>query len=248
MTPSSVSGLEPPNEEADAPDQMGTTGDMRTGTVVAAVSMGVGALLCFVLAAGFAGGRPGDSAQMSQELFALQERIRVAEAKTVALPGAEDADRGLVAALSASGQVAKLQNDYRYLTPHVAASGGDVDFDASLSGRRNLVPYFAPSVDQARLAPWYLLAGDKDVASGIGTPMSFDSGFEWVAQVPYAITDDSSVEVTWLALETRTGQGETPALLAWASAHYDMHRRTFSGVTTGTTATGEALRLEVTGS
>ncbi|MFI1408698.1 hypothetical protein ACH4Y0_01975 [Streptomyces sp. NPDC020707] len=164
--------------------------------------------------------------------------------KTAALPKADDAERGLTAALTAAGQVAKMQNDYRYLTPSVAADGGTLDTATSQSTLRNLIPYFAPSVHQADLGPRYLLAGDKDVAAGVGTPMGFSSGFEWVAQVPYLV-NDSTITVTWLAMETRTGAGERPVVLAWARADYDQVRKAFVNIQTGATATGEALRQEV---
>ncbi|WP_340375750.1 hypothetical protein U5640_11765 [Streptomyces sp. SS7] len=179
------------------------------------------------------------------EISSLQEQIRIAEAKTAALPKADDAERGLTAALTAAGEVAKLQNNYRYLTPSVAADGGMLDTATSQSTLRNLIPYFAPSVHQSNLGPWYLLASDKDVAAGVGIPMSFNSGFEWVAQVPYLVNDDSTITVTWLAMETRTGAGEKPAVLAWARADYDLVRKAFVNIQTGTTATGEALKQEV---
>ncbi|MFF3128668.1 hypothetical protein ACFVRD_41885 [Streptomyces sp. NPDC057908] len=233
-------------ECADAPEQTELTDGLRTPTLVAGVSMGVAALLCFVLSAGFSGGQTTVSDEAAQEVSSLQEQIRTVEAKTVALPKADDTERGLTGALTSAGQVAKLQNDYRYLTPGVAASGGKLDAAASQSTLRNLIPYFAPSVHQSDLGPWYLLASDKDVAAGVGIPMSFDSGFEWVAQVPYLVNNDSTITVTWLAMETRTGKGEKPAVLAWARADYGLVRKAFSNVQTGTTATGEALRQEVT--
>lgn len=98
---------------------------------------------------------------------------------------------------------------------------------------------------QADLGPWYLLASDKGVASGVGIPMSFNSGFEWITQVPYLVNDDSTVTVTWLAMETRTGAGEKPAVLAWARADFGLVRKAFVSIQTGTTATGEALKQEV---
>ncbi|WP_405824636.1 hypothetical protein OG705_30255 [Streptomyces sp. NBC_00838] len=182
------------------------------------------------------------------EISSLRERIRTTEAKTAALPRADDATRGLAAARTAAGQVAKLQNDYRYLTPGVAADGGTLAAAKSQPTLRNLIPYFAPSVHQTDLGPWYLLASDKDVAAGVGIPMSFNSGFEWVAEVPYLVNDDSTVSVTWLAMETRTvrkGAGERPAVLAWARTDYDLVRKAFVNLQTGRTATGEALKQKV---
>lgn len=235
-------------EGADTPEQTDPAGGLRKRTLVAGVSMGVGALLCLVLSVGFSGGQGAVSDTAAPEISSLQEQTRITEAKTAALPNADDAERGLTAALTAAGQVAKLQNDYRYLTPSVAADGGKLDTATSRSTLRNLIPYFAPSVHQADLGPWYLLASDKDVAAGIGIPMSFNSGFEWIAQVPYLVNDDGTVTVTWLAMETRTGAGEKPAVLAWARAEHGLVRKTFVNIQTGTTATGEALKQEATAS
>ncbi|MEU0030653.1 hypothetical protein [Streptomyces sp. NPDC006335] len=232
-------------EAADTPEQTEPASGLRKRTLVAGVSMGVGALLCFVLSAGFSGGQSAVSDTSAPEISSLQEQIRITEAKTAALPKADDAERGLTAALAAAGQVAKLQNDYRYLTPSVAADGGSLDTATSEATLRNLIPYFAPSVHQADLGPWYLLASDKDVAAGVGIPMSFNSGFEWIAQVPYLVNDDSTITMTWLAMETRTGAGERPAVLAWARAHWDLVRKAFVKIQTGTTATGEALKQEM---
>ncbi|MFF8914180.1 hypothetical protein ACF08M_12850 [Streptomyces sp. NPDC015032] len=232
-------------EGAEAPEQAEPTGGLRKRTLVAGVSMGAGALLCFVLSAGFSGGQGAVSDTAAPEISALREQIRTAEAKTASLPKADDAERGLTAALTAAGQVAKLQNNYRFLTPGVAAAGGRLDAATSQSTLRNLIPYFAPSVPQAELESWYLLASDKAVPAGVGIPMGFDSGFEWVAQVPYLVNDDSTITVTWLAVETRTGAGQKPAVLAWARADYDLVRKAFMNIQTGTTATGEALKQEV---
>ncbi|WP_030559180.1 hypothetical protein [Streptomyces aureocirculatus] len=230
---------------ADTPGQTEPAGGLRKRTLAAGVSMGVGALLCFALSAGFSGGHSAVADTTAPEISSLQEQIRITEAKTATLPKADDAERGLTAAQTAAGQVAKLQNDYRYLTPSVAADGGTLDTATSQSTLHNLIPYFAPSVHQADLGPWYLLARDKDVAAGVGIPMSFNSGFKWVAQVPYLVNDDSTITVTWLAMETRTGAGERPAVLAWARADYDLVRKAFVKLRTGTTATGEALKQEV---
>ncbi|MEV0412429.1 hypothetical protein AB0I68_16895 [Streptomyces sp. NPDC050448] len=232
-------------EGADTPERMEPAGRLRKPTLAAGLSMGVGALLCFVLSAGISDGQSAVRGTAAPEVSSLQEQIRITEAKTAALPKADDAERGLTAALTAAGQVAKLQNDYRYLTPNLAANGGKLDPATSQSTLRNLIPYFAPSVHQGDLGPWYLLAGDKDVPAGVGIPMSFDSGFEWAGQVPYLVNDDGTIAVTWLAMETRTGAGEKPAVLAWARADYDLVRNAFVNIQTGTTATGEALEQKV---
>jgi hypothetical protein len=240
-----VASSAPSQQRADTHGQTERAGVLRKRTLVAGVSMGVGALLCFVLSAGFSGGQSAMRDTAVPEISSLQEQIRITEAKVAVLPKADDAERGLTAALTAAGQVAKLQNDYRYLTPGVAADSGTLDTATSQPTLRNLIPYFTPSVHQANLGPWYLLASDKDVAVGIGIPMSFNSGFEWVAQVPYLVNDDSTITVTWLAMETRTGTGEKPAVLAWARADYDLVRKAFVHIQTGTTVTGEALEQEV---
>ncbi|MFD8609385.1 hypothetical protein [Streptomyces sp. NPDC059631] len=208
-------------------------------------SQGVGALPCFVSSAGFSGGHSAVSHRAAPEIASLQEQIRITEAKTAAVPKTGDAEHGLTAALTAAGQVAKLQNDYRYVTPSVAADGGTLEAAASQSTLRNLIPYFTPPVHQADLGPWYLLASDKDVAAGVGIPMSFSPGFEWVAQVPYLVNDDSTITGTWPAIKTRTGTGERLAVLAWADADYGLVREAFVNIQTGTTATGETLEQEV---
>ncbi|MEU7315493.1 hypothetical protein [Streptomyces sp. NPDC007083] len=218
---------------------------MSRGAAVGGVSMGAAALLCFVLAAGFSGGEAGERKETAQDMFSLREQIKRAEAQAEALPEPKDADRGLVTAQSSAEEIAKLQNDYRHLSSDVAEAGGVIDEAAALSTRRNLTPFFAPSVDQSALDPWYLLASDTDTPEAVGIPLSFDSGFEWVAQRPYGVNADSTVTVTWLAVETRPGKDQTPAVLAWARADYDMTRKAFANVKTGTTATGEALRLKV---
>ena len=61
------------------------------------------------------------------------------------------------------------------------------------------------------------LASDKDIPSGVGSPVSFDSGFTWVAQRPYTINDDGTARVTWLAVETRPAAGQTAAVLGFLS-------------------------------
>lgn len=220
---------------------------MSRRAAIGGVGMGAAALLCFVLGAGLSGGEATISDRTATEVFALQEWVKAAQTKEESLPAAKDAERGLVLAQTSADAVAQLQNDYRHLAPEVAAAGGKLDGSSASTTQRNLVPYFAPSVDQSSLQPWFLLASDKDVPAGVGIPMSFDSGFEWVAQRPYLIDADSRVRVTWLAVETHPAEGQTPAVLAWARADYDLTRKTLFDVRSGTTATGEALRLEVKG-
>ncbi|WP_424863106.1 hypothetical protein [Streptomyces sp. MMS24-I29] len=230
----------------DAGKQPGAAGALMSRTAaIGGVAMGAAALLCFVLATGFSGDETPVSDETSRQVFSLREQIRLAEAKAAALPDAKDAERALVMAQTSAGQVAALQNDYRNLAPRVAAADGRLGSDAMMTTRRNLIPYFAPSVGRDSLAPWYLLASDKDVPEGIGIPMSFDSGFHWSAQMPFTVNDDGTVPVTWLAVETQPAAEQTPVVLAWARADYDTTRKTFMNLETGITATGEELRLEV---
>ncbi|NEA20725.1 hypothetical protein [Streptomyces halstedii] len=57
--------------------------------------------------------------------------------------------------------------------------------------------------------------GRLDTApAGVGIPVSFNSGFKWLVQVPQLVNDDSTVTVTWLATETRTSAGKKLAVLA----------------------------------
>jgi hypothetical protein len=240
------SGAEPAPEDADAGDRPEGAGVlMSRRAALAGVSMGAAALLCFVLAAGFSGNGSAASGETAQEVSALRKQIQLAREKADGLPAPKDAERGLVTAQESADQIAQLQNDYRYLTPSVAAAGGKLDANATSSTRRNLVPYFVPSVNQSALGPWYLLAGDKDIPSGAGNPMSFASGFTWVAQRPYTINDDGTARVTWLAVDTRPAAGQAAAVFAWARATFDLTRKTFLSVETGATTAGEAMRLEV---
>ncbi|MFB7917087.1 hypothetical protein [Streptomyces sp. NPDC056061] len=84
--------------------------------------------------------------------------------------------------------------------PGVAAASGKLDADT--------------------LAPWYLLASDKDVSDGIGIPTSFRSGFERAVQRPYTINGDTTVRVMWLVVDTRPTAGQTRAVQAWARTDY----------------------------
>lgn len=213
--------------------------------IIAGVAMVAVALLCFVLAAGFSGGGSSVSDETAQKVYSLNKQIQLVKTKTEAMPNAKDADRGLVGALESATKVAQLQNDYRYLAPAVDKADGRLNSSLTLSTRRNLIPYFAPTVDQSDLGPWYLLDSDKDLPVGVGIPMSFRSGFTWVAQTPYAINEDSTISVSWLAVAEHTPDDAAPQVLAWASADYDITQKTFSNVRTGTTATGDGLRLEV---
>lgn len=217
---------------------------MSPRAAISGVVMGAAALLCFFIGAGFSG--PGNvSKATAQQVSTLREQIKAVETKDEALPSAKDADRGLTDAQISADQVARFQNDYRSLTPAVAAAGGTID-DAKASGiRRNLVPYFAPTVDQASMQPWYLLAADKDVKPGASVPMSFRSGFEWVAQRPYLISENSNIEVTWLAMQNFGPEDQPRAVLAWVRADFELRTKTFSNLRSGTTTTGEALRQEV---
>ncbi|WP_181273680.1 hypothetical protein [Brevibacterium oceani] len=219
---------------------------MSPRAAISGVGMIALAAICFVVSSVLGGGDVSVSEETERTAFELKTRVTEAEVKADSLPEVDDAEASLSRVQVAANQVADLQNDYRLLTPASAASGS-LDEDAVQSSLRTLIPLFAPGTDQAELRPWYLLAADADVPAGTGLPMGFDSGFRWEAQVPYGIEPDSTIEVTWLAVQTRTAEGEEPAVLAWATATYDMTRGTFSNVKQGTTTTGEALKLEVKG-
>lgn len=218
---------------------------LRMRSLVAGVVMGVLAIavvLTALVLPGVAGGQVRD--EDDDAAFALRERISVARAKSEALPAAQDAERGLTVAHKMATEVADRQDDYRWLAARLT-DDGEVDTALGAGTRRNLVPYFETIVDRDVFDPWYLLDADRDVPVGIGSPVGFDSGFTWQAQMPVLINDDGTVPVTWLAVETRTGDGAEPAVLAWAQADYDLTRRVFMHVTTGVTVTGEGLQLEV---
>lgn len=221
--------------------------ELGTRTVIVGVVMLVIALLCFVISIGSIGSGSEDQGLEadSHELSALQKDISTTRTAIEALPATKDVDRGLVLALQAATRVAQLQNDYRSLTPAVAEAGGKLDPALTLSTRQQLTPYFTPSVDSTATNPWYLLADDAERPVGIGIPMSFDSGFEWVADVPTTIEVDGSVPVTWQAVSTTSAKGQEPLVLAWVRADYDITRQTFSQVRSGMTVQGESLAMEV---
>ncbi|MFK0154238.1 hypothetical protein ACIQVK_19460 [Streptomyces sp. NPDC090493] len=131
-------------EGTDSPEQAESAGGLPERPLVADVSMGGDALVRFIRSAGFSGGQSAVSGRAAPKVFFLQEPIRTTGAKTTALPRADDAERGLTAAQTAAGQVSKLQNDYRCLTPSVAADGGSLDTATSQPTLRNLILCFAP--------------------------------------------------------------------------------------------------------
>lgn len=217
---------------------------MSRRAAIGGVGMGAAALVCFVLSMGM-GGPVGVDQATADTVQTLRDEIRDAQVAKEGIPSATDAERGLVTAQASADQVAQMQNQYRFITAEVADAGGVVDPNVQQQVQRRLIPYFDPSVDQSALAPWYLLASDAEVPKGTGLAMSFDSGFEWVAQRPYLVSEDSTVKVTWLAVQTNVPEGQEPAVLAWSQAEYDLLRKTFIKLETGTTTTGDALRQEV---
>lgn len=237
----------PPGVEDDEAADQAEPEELGTRTVVVGVVMVVISLVCFVLVIGSSGssGEVRLSDADAKEIFSLREDIKAAEVAAEELPEPKDAERGLVIALQSASRIAKLQNDYRSLTPEVAEADGDLDPAATARTRQELTPYFTPSVDAGVTHPWYLLASDASVAAGIGIPSSFDSGFTWVVDVPTTIGTDGLVPVTWRAIETNPGEGQEPAVLAWVSADYDITRSTFSDIRQGTTVQGAARELEV---
>src|SRR5699024_10229815 len=231
QTSSSGESIPAGQEEQDQEPEQGPL--MSRRAAIGGVGMGAAALVCFVLGMG-SGGPAGVSRETADEVFALQDEIRDVQITEETLPESKDADRGLVTAQTSADQIAKLQNQYRILTGDIAAAGGKIDQGAVQRIQRGLIPYFAPSVDQSALTPWYLLASDKDAPKGTGLAMSFDSGFRWVAQRPYLVSENSTVMVTWLAVQTHAPKGQEPAVLAWSRAEYDLVRKTFINLETGT--------------
>lgn len=218
---------------------------VSTKAIIATVVLLVLALGCIIGSAGFAGGEPAVSEADTEEIYEINKDIRDVKSNAESLPNAKDAERNLVRALDAAGDVATLQNNYRFLARDVKAAEGAPDPALGQDTTRGLTPYFDPSVDAALLDPWYLLDSDATVDEGVGIPELFDSGFSWQAQVPSVINKDGTVSVSWLAIETRTAGDRAPAVLAWAQADYDMTRQVFTDVHVGTTSTGRALGLEV---
>lgn len=201
---------------------------------------------------GFAGAAQISSSKGSAEvseadarrIFHLQSQIQATQSKELGLPDVVTSERGLVTALQAGTNVATLQNDYRILSREVGRDGR-LEQGLLMGTVRDLSPYFATSTDDRSVQPWYLLASDASVPEGTGIPRDFRSGFTWVAQAPYGIDENGRVNVTWLALESDLPAGQSPQVLAWAQADYDVVRKVFLDVRTGTSAQGEQRRLEV---
>ena len=216
-----------------------------TRTLVIGASLLVGGILCSIAATGFSGGGTVVSAADKSEIFGLRQQIQAAKSNTEALPDANAAERSLVRAQTAAGEVAELQNGYLGLAAAVAGADGKLDAAQTVNQRRDLIPYFDRGVAPAVVEPWYLLASDAKVPAGAGIPELFDSGVAWVAQAPETVNADGSVPVVWLARQTRTAAGEPRVLLAWAQADYDTTRQVFTNVRISTTASGAALALGV---
>lgn len=216
-----------------------------TRTLVVGASLLVGGILCSIADAGFSGGGTVVSEADKTEIFGLRQQIQTAKSNAEALPGANAAERSLVRAQTAAGEIADLQNGYLGLAAHVAAADGKLDAAQTVNQRRDLIPYFDQGVDPAVLEPWYLLASDTKVPAGTGIPELFDSGMVWVAQAPATINTDGTVPVVWLATQTRTAAGEPRVLLAWAQADYDTTRQVFTNVRISTTTSGADLALGV---
>lgn len=205
---------------------------------------GFATVACLVLALGVTGGDTPPSLALQQEQIALQEAISAAESSQAALPTTADAQRGLKVALESAHEVAALQNQYRYLTGELISTGALNTEKATLI-RQRLSPLFATQISIDELGPWYLLEADKHVPLGTGLPQSFDSGFVWVPQVPMEFTADGRIPVIWVAVQTRSAEGATPAVLAWATAEFDPQRKVFTAIDVGVTVTGASLGVEV---
>lgn len=234
-------GDEPSHESSEDDEQL-----LATRAVVTGVIMVVIALVAGVLTFGSSDSTgPEVSRADAKEIFDLREEIHLAEARAEELPEVRDAERGLVKAIASADRVAALQNDYRQLTPRIEAADGVLDPVLVASTRRDLTPLFTPSVDASALDPWYLLASDASVPEAVGIPASFDSGFEWSVATPATVEVDGMIPVTWQAIERHPVKGQDPAVLAWASADYDLTGQTFSEIRTGMTVQGAARSVEV---
>lgn len=232
---------EPLHEDSEDDEQL-----LATRAVVAGVIMVVIALVVGVLAFGSSGSTSTEvSRANAKEIFNLREEIHLAEARAEELPEGRDVERGLVKAMASADRVATLQNDYRQLTPRIEAADGVLDPVLVASTRRDLTPLFTPSVDASTLDPWYLLASDASVPEAVGIPASFDSGFEWIPSTPATVEVDGVIPVVWQAIERHPAKGQDPAVLAWASADYDLTGQTFSEIRTGMTVQGSARGMEV---
>ncbi|BAS11915.1 hypothetical protein AHiyo8_02180 [Arthrobacter sp. Hiyo8] len=153
-----------------------------TRTLVIGASLLVGGILCSIAATGFSGGGTVVSAADKPEIFGLRQQIQTAKSNTESFPDANAAERSLVRAQTAAGEVAELQNGYLGLAAAVAAADGKLDAAQTVNQRRDLIPYFDRGMAPAVVEPWYLLASDAKVPAGAGIPELFDSGVAWVAQ------------------------------------------------------------------
>lgn len=240
-----VSGISeqlPAEKIADQDSQPQSGNVVSTPVIVAGVVALVVGLMGFVGAGVAAGQGPQIDPGHEQRISQLRSGIETAEAQRESLPRVDEVERMLVNALQAGVDVAQLQNDYRSLTPAVAANRGRLEADRSEGIRRQLSPHFDDSVDPELLNPWYLLSSDSTAGAGIGIPQSFHSGFAWYAQVPTTIELDSNIAVTWVA---RATSGDTTTVLAWARANYDPTRQVFTDLTTVTTTAGALRGMEV---
>lgn len=217
---------------------------MRPLAALGGVGMGLATVVCLAIGIVSAGGGSIDT-HTAEQVTHVRDQVREIRGQVDDLPSTRDAQRGLDTARQSAEDVARMQNDYRALTPEVVKDDGKPESGQTDTTSRSLKPYFAPTVDDEVMQPWYLLASDAKVPKGSGLAMGFDSGFRWEAQTPSTVDADGVVRVTWLAKQTRTGKDESSAVLAWRQADYDMNRKTFSDVTGGTTTVGDDLQVEV---
>lgn len=220
--------------------------DLKSVGWKAWTTAGVGVLL-LIFGVGSLGGSPEETVSESDQatIRQLHDDVAAVKEERASLPDAKSGDRDLVKALDAANDVADVQNSSRPMVKFVDDDGAlDEDKASDVSG--SMRPLIDPKGSSQRaLSPWYFLDSDQKVPAGIGISETFGSGVEWQTQAPTLINADGSIDVTWLAVQTKTADDRDPEVLAWAEGTYDSTRQVFTDVRVGTTTTGAALEKKV---
>lgn len=229
---------------AAPPEQKAPRGPLfsRKQLIAAAVPL-VMAIGLFAAGGVIEGGRPevGPTQEQKSVLFSLQDESREYEALTAGLPKAYDVERALLSSREAAQQVASLQESYGFFTQRVAESGGKLEQGTGAGVSRDLSPYFGQKSVEVGKSPWYLLESDAERGEGSGLVKTFTSGYTWSPLDPQIVDPSGRVGMTWVATERWAPKGQEPRILAWASAEYDVLRRTFEDLKVAHTQTGQAL-------
>lgn len=223
--------VESPQVESDGP------GVLRKGVLIPAASMIILGVLASALSLGGGGVDSATQTQRDREVFQLQSQIDELRDEADSLPSQKDAERTLQLAATVADRVAGLQNEYRILA---ATTGGTLTTDSVYDTRASLSAFFVRDVTDDQLNPWYLLGSDTDRSVGTGLATMFRSGFSWNAEPVTQVERDGSVLVRWVATEEYPPEGQSPRVLAWASATFDAGTQSFSDLDVQMTTVGES--------